>query len=940
MSETPATNDSVSQNVTTLGETYEIPKYDFSDPNGINEKSGVIAYGLPNKKLLDTNFIEVGEVKDFPTIPNPNLCSSYEDFLQELKKWKASVSNFCQKSFLPQTLSHTIPRPVPPDIISKSDMEDLAFMRRMKRNFDPETSPPNPANQIAFEDILFNGTPFTDQDFLPYQGFNEKPVPVRAHLSNTLTWNVRLLPKRPHPIFYSSFEEYESAILKWADYVYKTVALPPSPKQIGQMIKQPKEGSRKLMDPPIPEYEHPMPSPICNYEANSRTTRHNLKKLTKSYKKFLITSTTPQKSSKSNAFKTKTFTPPHSPSITAAGLCQHYIDYGTPFSNVFTTTPTQCRRIELMTMDIGFMADQDLNEPSSVSVKMDAPHMISLVKNNIIQFLLTDLSPRQLLSLLYEEYESESVGKKLIECLPIEKLVRLSMISTSFRFLSRCSIICQYFLGFRQTTEQVLKLDMEFLERFVSLIIFTTPYSIPLNDLPDEEISAAIAASPKSDNQIDMLANDVRQAQLLLGFQSLVFSSPERFLPCQSFLRILLHKTYSKISEMVTSDVYFPLIKEGFVSRDPLAHMFYFRVFRTFIQIQYSRLIRVLGIHDLIPFFYDCIGSSNPLVRSHSLSLWQMMLHTDSSLALRMQILKSTSSSIVRKLRDNSSVFQECLYNVFTLYRRNESEFDYRPFPISQYKSYLEAMAQDLASPFVVKTLELLLSLASDQQSIYSQNENELKDFMNKFTQSLLPTLKRGGLIRCMKIVFKSNLLEPSTVNIPEIWDYLFSELLSKNAKIETRMELWKTFRNAVLHQKGFVSFIMTNPELSKKLGEAFSSYDESISACMILVLPALAKPIHNPQSFSTDESIRTNLKELFLKLSDPSVLISGRLLAAYMSSNNNSLMARVHSCLSNFLKILLTSHEGSPLKEFLNARHVQESLGKVFQECAMKSTN
>ena len=901
--------------------------------NNLINKSNPV-FSTTNKKLYDLNYNEITQINEFPSIPLPDDCETFEEFTNNLKLWKNAVIKFSEKISLPIPIGHILPRPTPPEIIPKSDLEDLTIFRKLKRKFDPETSLPSPSNQIAIEKIILTGQTIEENNYLPYPGLNEKPVPIRAHLSKNLPWCSQLIPKRPQPNFYSTFEEYENSIIKWADLVINNITLPPSPKQIGKIINLPKESKIIFADPPLPEEIHNSPLPFCSIESNQRNTKHIIKKLSKAYTKFLNNNTSSSKTFKSSLLKSKTFSPPNSGNLTASNLIQSYIEFGLPYSSLLDT-PTQIRRQELMTLDIGYLADPELLESNTnLSIKLDNNEIVNILKTNIVSFLNLDFSPRQFQNLLYEKFNDQTIGEILIKILTIENLVKYSIISTSLRFLIRCAIIGQYFLGFPETKDQVLQLDLSLLERFVELISITTPNSIQLSILPDEEISAAISASPKSDQQIEMLSNDFRQAQLLLGLQQIVFPSQDRFFPALTYIRQLLHTCYSKISEIITSDVYFPLIKEGYLSNQELVHMFYYRIFRTLIQIQYTKIIRVLAIHDLLPFFFDSIHSKNEIIKNHSLSLWQLLLHTDSSLVLRMQILNSTPTSIVKRLKDNSLIFTENIYQMFILFRKNESEFDYRPFPLSHYKSILEILIQDLSNPMIIKTLELLLTLASDQQSIYTNNEFELKDFINKFSINNMSILKSGNHIKCLKILFKSNLLDSHTVLIPDIWNYIFTELLSKKTSIENRLELWKTFRNSVLHQKGFITFLLSNPDLSKKLGEIFSSYDESVSACMILILPPLAKiPVSG--NISSDNEIKNNFKELILKISDPTVLISGRLLAAYMSNNNNnnSLMARVHSSLITFLNYVIDANENNPLYLFRNSKHVQESLGIVFKE-------
>ena len=944
MSESAAPQASEGEGLmTNLGQPWQHPVYNFPEPEPLDDPNSKPTFSGPNREIYNQHYMKLREFDSFPPIPDPSNYVSSEEYKTELLKWQKALTQFSQKLTLPITMGHYLPRPVRPEVISQADREDIVTMRKLKRQFNPETSPAAPGNAIALEEIIQNGTPFTYEDNLPYCGLNEKPVPIHAHLENSIPWTTSLIPVKPEPFLYEYFDDYEEALLRWANIVKETKLLPPSPSEIGKMTDLQSDNTQDLEPPPPPKDPVKPVKPLTVFESNSRTTKKALRKLFKSYTKWqnqAVELAPPLKDSKVPILKAKTYTPPHAGSITALQICKSYMDYGVPYTPLaqMKYSNTQLRRRELMTLDVGCMAVPDLNEPGPLSIKLDLSKLTSLLTTDVHKFLLADLSPRAYLTLLYEKTSDPNitVGQLLTQKLTVEELVKFSMMSTSIRFLARCSITAQYFLGLKATSVQVLELLLPHLERFVELLAFSSPCTFSVPELPDEELSAATEASPKQDQQIEQLANDFRQAQLLKCFQSIVFTSPDRFFPFFAVIRPLIHKCFCRLSDVVMSDVTFPLISEGFMSENLYVHMFYYRLLRTIVEAEYSRVIRVFAIHDLFKFFLKCVTSQNEIIRKDANSLWQLMMHSDSSLALRIQILSVKPSIMFKMLKESPPTMQQNLIGVFSLFRCNNAEFDYRPFPLKLYKSYIDYLCPKLDNPTYIRALELLLGMMMDYQSIYCQNRNDLKEYANQIMKTGALQMMNPDLVRCLKILYKNELLEPASANNHEIWKWIFETIVHNDTKIETILDLWEVFRNAVLHQLGFVSFILLSPDLTKLLEDAFSSLDEKVSLCMILILPALSRK--RPFNVGEDHA-KHNLEELFKKLSDKqTVRIAGRLLAAYQSENHNNLMARVHSALVEFLKNLINADPNSYLGEF--KRSVDQTLEGVFRDVEKKMKN
>ncbi|EAY19657.1 hypothetical protein TVAG_432530 [Trichomonas vaginalis G3] len=981
------------QLMTNIDKEYDMSQYDFPEPDPFADPKAKPTFAGPHKEIYNQHYVQVNTFDKFPEMPDPDDFATLEEYQLHIHEWEQEVASFSEKIALPQTISHVLPRPTRPEIIPKADREDPVMRAKLKRTFNPMTSPAQPGNQMAVEKILLKGTPYEETDNLPYAGLNEKPVPINAYIESKNSWASELIPQMPDPMLYEYFDDYEDASIRWAKIVQNLEIIPPSPTELGNLTDLPFEGSSTIVAPFKPKDPVKPPKPFTQFECSSKGSKKALKKLFKYYKRTQKALTTPTLASekvKNLHHSSKTYTPPHAGSIgiTAPIIQQAYMQFGVPLTPFEGFSSTQMRRRELITLDVGYLAQPDLYDSGSINAKTETANLANQLNKDVKQFLITDLSPKQYQSLLYEKLPSgDTVGSLLAKKLSVENLVKYSLISNSIRFLSRCSITAQYFLGLQSTSEQVLDLLLPHLERFVALLTFSTPYSFILPELPDEELIAAISESPKSDQQLEQMANDFRQAQLLKCLQSIVFTSPDRFFPFFQIIRPLIHKCFCRLSDIVMSDVTFPLISEGFLNeKNSSVHMFYFRLLRTIVEAEYSRLIRVFAIHDLLKFIKHAVTSQSAIIRRDASSLWQLMMHTDSSLALRIQILNQKPSIILTMLKESQPIIQRYIIDVFTLFRCNNAEFDYRPFPLPLYKNYVDSLCPELQikikepeaqgdqtlkkaeskeqkkqdkfkqelqkcshlkNPYNVRALTLLLGMMRDYQSIYCKDRNELKEYVNSFITKRSNLLTEYKLSDCLKILYKNDLLEPSKANQISIWAWIFDTILSKDTESPKRLSLWRTFSNALLYQRDFMSFILQNPDLTTRFEKAFNSLDENVSFTMILILPSLAQKLYDAEKKfgnTVEQFVKNNLEEFFRKLCQPDVRISGRILAAYQSKNTSTIMAQVHSSLVIFLKTVINAHEKSSPKDsmlsqfFVSVLDNQEILKPVIADIKQKT--
>jgi hypothetical protein len=185
--------------------------------------------------------------------------------------------------------------------------------------------------------------------------------------------------------------------------------------------------------------------------------------------------------------------------------------------------------------------------------------------------------------------------------------------------------------------------------------------------------------------------------------------------------------------------------------------------------------------------------------------------------------------------------------------------------------------------------------------------------------------------MRCLKTLYKITFLEPAAVQIPDIWTGITAEMRARQEVPGLREQAWKTFRNAFLYQPTFGAFLMGNPDLGRKVGDCFSSLEESVTACMVTTLPSLARPLA--------DSMNQNLADLWVKLAEPSVLIAGKIRSMYKSCKRGSSGA-VRTALVDFVLCVLDAmsmkwSSGEPLVAFITAPHIWAELSGLIREIA-----
>ncbi|KAJ5071417.1 sca1 complex scaffold protein scaa [Anaeramoeba ignava] len=189
-----------------------------------------------NKKIEkdDFNFL-----KNLPKFPNPDNYVSYSQFEQEAFEWKRLIANQIDYIKLPHCLGRNYQRPrLHRENISKrgpSGEKSLSAETRRTSSGNPKSISRHSSSGFTKMEIVHSDS--SDLSKVSDSEIIEKFVPAFYENSHLLIkpkdkWSNDLIPSRPQPQYFTSFEEYEFAYINWANYINKNLKQqPPHPNQ-------------------------------------------------------------------------------------------------------------------------------------------------------------------------------------------------------------------------------------------------------------------------------------------------------------------------------------------------------------------------------------------------------------------------------------------------------------------------------------------------------------------------------------------------------------------------------------------------------------------------------------------------------------------------------------------------------------------------------------
>jgi hypothetical protein len=404
---------------------------------------------------------------------------------------------------------------------------------------------------------------------------------------------VTINPQRLEPFLFENFYNYEDALLLWGAIVSKLDVIPPNPNQIGEIFGF--ENHHVTDSDPLPPNSNILPPPQLHpgsfitegmipklaqlLQDISEIKPYSAENSSKNEKPFSLFPEFDQKQLIFNLLQTGIFTF-HGSSFSSLLKNEHQFNN---FAFHSQSHLLSLRKINKKAIITKFMADHNVND-----------------------LLLTDFSPKEFdyllrISVTIDE-ENFQFGQIVAEYSTFSDLLKILHFSTCQRFTLRLSILLLYFFTLPKKANQLFQLDFHRFDLLVEVTAFAFPYSSPYPESLDLEYDSVVQHVSNLD-KFNEIANTFHRASILNCLRQINYSNPTVFYSFSNSLRSILHKIFSGVSSMISTDVDFEILTSFFMSEDENIHLFGFRLLRTVISLQYSRVIYAFSRHNLFKFF-------------------------------------------------------------------------------------------------------------------------------------------------------------------------------------------------------------------------------------------------------------------------------------------------------------------------------------------------
>lgn len=161
----------------------------------------------------------------FRSFPQPGGYETYFDYEQALLDWKSEVESALGDLHLPDIVGRYYARPTV-----------AAPIQELVEAYDE-----NASAELKIEERTGRKEE-TDDDFSEDNPLSDRRLSVgslnpRAIIRERDPWDANLLPPEPQPEFYKTFEEFEEALLRWAEACNASLSyIPPHAAQLEQLI--------------------------------------------------------------------------------------------------------------------------------------------------------------------------------------------------------------------------------------------------------------------------------------------------------------------------------------------------------------------------------------------------------------------------------------------------------------------------------------------------------------------------------------------------------------------------------------------------------------------------------------------------------------------------------------------------------------------------------
>ena len=228
---------------TSVGTNYDFkpPPYEFTNLNLYN--NSVFIDGKGETVSFDMSKTATSINKFQIQFPLPDKEKNYDEYQNTTRKWYSSYKEDQEQAFLPVPMGFQYKKPSPPHIPTPLEKIKGTLDNRLAiKSFSITETPLYPQNYMQmFNSIVHEEIPI--DEYLVQKGPKNQKIPVKNHFGEYKPWDAQLIPMKPNPHLFKTYEDYETAMKNWILTIYKTCdVIPMSPEQMQSIIgveKQP-----------------------------------------------------------------------------------------------------------------------------------------------------------------------------------------------------------------------------------------------------------------------------------------------------------------------------------------------------------------------------------------------------------------------------------------------------------------------------------------------------------------------------------------------------------------------------------------------------------------------------------------------------------------------------------------------------------------------------
>lgn len=178
-------------------------------------------FGTPGGKVLGPDMKLSVDGPNIDKFPSTSAFKDYESFRQAWEKTSTNVSEVFCDTLLPVPVGFWMHYP-------GARVENVKRVRGVAAL--------SPGNELWMQDLQISGDPFDFETTFPERGPKGEPLFVHDHCVERSPWYATLIPQRPSPYLYKSFEDYRCAMRDWLSQCMRNTDLIPHAKEMSQIL--------------------------------------------------------------------------------------------------------------------------------------------------------------------------------------------------------------------------------------------------------------------------------------------------------------------------------------------------------------------------------------------------------------------------------------------------------------------------------------------------------------------------------------------------------------------------------------------------------------------------------------------------------------------------------------------------------------------------------